>query len=103
MADLANKAISQREKEGEHLLERASRAANNARAPEAQDDAIWEHLPVKQRSAARAKFDVYLDGFISVVQGGPRERNQMLRKLFLQIDRFFQPNKEADTNCNSCA
>ena len=41
-----------------------------------------------------------MDDFISVVQGGPKERCQIIRHLFHQIDRIFCPNKEADTNRN---
>ena len=49
-------------------------------------------------AAAMEKIDVYLDEFILVIQVGPRERSQMLRHLFHQIDRGFCPNKEVDTN-----
>ena len=47
-------------------------------ALEAQADAIWEQLPANQRSAASENVNVYLDDFISVVQGGPRDRRQLL-------------------------
>ena len=36
--------------------------------------------------------------FISVVQGEPRERYQMLWRLLHQVDWVFLPKKEADTN-----
>ena len=100
VADLANEAISQREKAGEHPLELVAeaRAANNTGNLEAQAEASWEHLVAEQRSARKANVDVYLDDFISVVQGGPRERRQMLRHLFHQIEQVFRPNKEAYTN-----
>ena len=75
-----------------------SRAADDAGNPETQADASWEHPPAEQRAAAKTNVDVYLDGFISVVQGGPRERGQMIRHLFHQIDQVFCPNKEEDTN-----
>ena len=75
-----------------------AREAGNAGAPETQTNASWEHLPPNQRAAAEANVDVYLDNFISVVQGGPRYRRQMLRHVFHQIDRVFRPNEEADTN-----
>ena len=39
-----------------------------------------------------------MDNFISVVQGGPGERRQMLRNLFHQIDWVFRPNMVADTD-----
>ena len=42
--------------------------------------------------------NVYLDDFISIVQGGPRERCQMLRHLFHKSDQVFFPNEEGDTN-----
>ena len=58
------------------------RAANDAVTLEAQADASRGHLLAEQRSAAKANADVYLDGFISVVQEGARERRQMLRHLF---------------------
>ena len=66
VANLANKAISHREQARKHLMEIAgkTRATDDSVSPEAQDDAIWEHLPAKQRSAARANVDVYLDDFI---------------------------------------
>ena len=100
VADLANEAISQREQAGKHPLDLAakSRAANGAGTPDAQADASWEHLPEEKRSAAKANVDVYLNDFISVFQGGPRERHQMLRHLFHQIDRVLRPNEEADNN-----
>ena len=56
-------------------------------------DSSWESLPVEQRSAATANVNVYLDELISVFQGGPKERCQMLQHLFHQIDRVFRPNK----------
>ena len=75
-----------------------ARSADDAVTPEAQADYIWENLPAEQHSAARANIDVYLGDFISVVQGGPRERRQMLRHLFQKIDWVFCSNKESDTN-----
>ena len=74
-----------------------ARAADNVGALEDQVEAIWEHLPEEQRSTAKSNVDVYLDNFISVVQGGPRERCQMLRHLFHKIYRVFCPNKWAVT------
>ena len=84
VADLAYEAISQRDQEGEHPLDLAAeaRAADDSGAPEDQSYASWEHLPVEQRATAKANFNVYLDNIISVVQRGPRERRQMLRRLF---------------------
>ena len=66
VADLANKTIYQRYQADKHPLDLAvkARAAEDAGAPEAQADASWEHLPAEQRSAAKAKVDVYLDDFI---------------------------------------
>ena len=75
-----------------------ARAVDDSGAPEAQDDASWEHLQAEQLSAATANVDVYLDDFISVVHEGPRERRQFLCHLFHQIDRVFLPNDESDTN-----
>ena len=100
VADLTNKAISQRDQADKHSLELAddARATNNAGAPEAQVDASREYLPAEQRAPAKSYFDVYLDDFISVFQGGTRDMCEMLRHLFHQIDPVFLPNKEADTN-----
>ena len=94
VADIANKAISQRDQAREHPLEMAAkaRAADDSGAPEAQADASWEHLPAEQRSVATENVDVYMDNFISVVRGGPRERRQMLCNLLHHIDRFLHPN-----------
>ena len=66
-----------------------ARAANDAGNPESQADASWEHLPSDQRSDSKANVYVYMDDFISVVHGGPRERRQMLCNLFHQNDRVF--------------
>ena len=99
--DLANADISQREQAGKNPLDLAaeSRAAHDAGAPEVQGDPSWEHLPSEQRATANANVDVYLDDFISVVQRGPKERRQMLRHLFHQINRVLRPNEEGYTNC----
>ena len=91
VANLENEAIAQRD-------EAETRAADDSGAPEAQADVRWEHLPAEQRSSATANVNVYLDDFIYFVQGGPRERQQMLHHLFHQIDRVFHPNIEADTD-----
>ena len=101
VADLANKSISQREQADEHSFEliAESRAADNAGTLEAQADSIWGHIPEEQRSAEKSNVDVYLDDFISVIQGGLRERRQMLRHLFHQIEWGKPPNEEANTNC----
>ena len=92
LADLANEAISQKDQAGEHPLdlEAKSRAADNAGALEAYADASWGHLPAEQCSDAKAIVDVYLEDLISVVQGGPMERRQMLWHLFHQIERVFR-------------
>ena len=94
MANLANKAISQKYHAGKHPFELASEsiAADDDGAPEAQVDANWENFPAKQHAAAKANVDVYLDNLTSVVQGVPRERRQILRHLFHQIDWVFRPN-----------
>ena len=98
--NLENKAILQREKARKHLLELAdkARAVDDSGAPEAQADASWEHLPAEHRSTAMANTNVCLEEFISVVQGGPRERRQMLLHLFNNIDWVSCSNKEAYTN-----
>ena len=100
VADLAKEAISKREQAGEHALDLAAKAiaADDASAPESQADASWEDFPAEQRSDAQANVNVYLVDCISVIQGGPRERHQMLCHLFNQIDRLLRPNEEEDTN-----
>ena len=49
VADLANKAISQREQAGKHPLELAAkaRATDKYGASGSQADAIWENLPAE--------------------------------------------------------
>ena len=59
-------------------------AADESGALEDQADASWEHFPTYQRSAATENVNIYLDDFISVVQGGPRDRRQVLWHLFHQ-------------------
>ena len=41
---------------------------------------------------------MYQDDFISIVQGGPKDRHQILRHLFHKIDRVFHPNEATDTD-----
>ena len=48
-----------------------ARASDNANDPEAEAGASWENIPAEQRAAAKANVNVYLDDFISVVQGKP--------------------------------
>ena len=100
VADLTNKSIAQRDVESAHPLEQAveTRVAEDAGALKSQSDVSWEHLSEEQLSAATVKVDVYLEDFISIVQGGTKERRQMLRHLFYQIDRIFRPNTAADTD-----
>ena len=40
----------------------------------------------------------HIDDVISVVQGCPKERLQILRQLFHQPYRIFYPNEEAETD-----
>ena len=75
-----------------------ARAADDSGAPKAQADSRWENLQAEQRSAATENVDVYLDKFISVVHGVPRERRQFLCHLFHHIDWVFCPNEDSDTN-----
>ena len=100
VTNLTNEKIALREQVGEHPLKLATktRATDDAGAPTTKADASWESLPAKQRASATENVDVYLDDFISVVQGGPRDRCQILWHLFNQIDRVFRPNKDADTD-----
>ena len=67
--------------------------ADNDGNPTAKADATWATLPLEQCDAATVNIDVFLDEFTSVVQGGPRERCQILWNLFHQIDQVFRPNK----------
>ena len=100
VTDLANKTIALRERADEHPLELEyeARAVDDANASPTKADTSWASLPVEQRSAATENVNIYLDNFISVVQGGTRERCQMLRHLFYQIDQVFFPKEEAETN-----
>ena len=95
VTDLANEKISLREQADMHPLELAAKSAvaDDASAPTAKADATWATLPLEQRDAATVNIDVFLDEFTSVVQGGPRERCQILWNLFHQIDQVFRPNK----------
>ena len=43
-----------------------------------------------------AQVEVYLDDFISIYQGGPTERRQMLRHLFRSINTVFWKNVATD-------
>ena len=99
VADLANEAISQKDQPGQHplKLEIETRAIDEYGAPEAQDNASWEHIPAEQRCSLTANFNFYLDSFISVVQVGHRERRQMLQHLFQQINQVLYPSKQAYT------
>ena len=101
VANLANESISQREQAVGHPLKMVdkARAAKCAGAPEDQADAIWKHISADQLAATKSNAGVYLDNFISVVQGVPREKRQILRHLFQKIDRVFRPNEDSDTNC----
>ena len=76
VTNLANESITLRNQAGEHPLELTAEAiaVDNDGAPTAKVDDSWESLPAKQRSAATANVNVYLDEFISIFQGGPRER-----------------------------
>ena len=47
---------------------------------------------------ATANVDVYLDDLISIIQGCPKERCQIIWHLFNKIDRVFRPNEATDTN-----
>ena len=89
VTNLSNETITLREQADENPLEKSAkvRAADNSGALTAKADASWVSLPVEQRSAATENVNVYLDNFISVVQGGPRKSCQMLWHLFHQIDQ----------------
>ena len=101
--NLSNKSIAQWDGASAHPMDQEyeSRAADDTGTPEAQSYSRWEHLPAKQCSSATDNVYVYLDDFISVVQGGPREGRKILRHLFHQTDRIFHPNTAADTKCKT--
>ena len=63
--------------------------ANHTRV---QADNKWRNLPSKARHAELAHVEVYLDDFIGVVQGGPKEHKKMTRHLFSSIDYLSRPN-----------
>ena len=100
VVDLANEAIAQKYVASTHLLKQSAeaRVTDDACSPEVQDDASWEQLPEEQHSDATYNVDVYLDDFISVVYGGPKERRQLLWHLFHKIDKAFLPNEETNTD-----
>ena len=100
LTDLANKATPQRDVASEHPLERAAedRSADDTGTLEDQAGAIWEQLLAEQRSATTKNVNVYLDDLIYIFQGGPKERRQILRNLFSQINKVFHPNETAYTD-----
>ena len=100
VSDLANKAIFQQDVASAHPLEQATvaRAVNSSGAPEDQSVTSWYQLLEEQNLEATSNVDVYLDDLISVVQGGPKERRQLLRHLFHKIYRLFCPNEETETD-----
>ena len=61
-----------------------------------QADKHWSNIPARARQAALSHVEVYLDDFISVIQGVPEERKQMTRHLFSSIDYLFRPNNPLD-------
>ena len=58
-------------------------------------DAHWQTLPRCQQHVATAVLDVYLDGFISLIQGGDEVHTYIIRHLFQTIDCVFCPNGPA--------
>ena len=67
------------------------------RALEQADDKQFTRTPpYEQQAHALPKVHIYLNGFISICQGGPKERRQMLRQLFRSIDTVFRTNKATD-------
>ena len=63
-----------------------------------QDDSRWATLYIKQRADAITCANVYLDDFISILQGGPQEQTQMTRHIFTMVDKVFRPNTPEDTH-----
>ena len=49
----------------------------------------WESLSLHAQATALAHVKVYLDDFISIIEGGPTERRQMTRHVFFAIDELF--------------
>ena len=74
VADLANEAIAQRNQVDEYSLELAakSRSADDLSALTVKADNSWVSFPAEQCSATTSNFNIYLDEFTAVVQGGPR-------------------------------
>ena len=54
----------------------------------------WEALSPHAQATALAHVEVYLDDFIGITQGGAKERRQMTRHLFRNIDELFRPNNK---------
>ena len=59
-------------------------------------DKYWEALSPHARATALAHVEVCLDDFIGITQGGAKERRQMTRYLFRNIDELFRPNNKDD-------
>ena len=57
-----------------------------------QYDSIWAALSTNQHSDALACVDDYLDGFVSVLLGGPQEKTKITRPLFTNVDKLFLTN-----------
>ena len=100
VSDLKNEAIFQQDVARAHPLEQATEAGalNSAGAPGDQSVTSWYQIPKEQHLEATSNVDVYLDDLISVIQGGPKERRQLLQHLFHKIDRLFCPNEETETD-----
>ena len=48
------------------------------------------------RATALAHVEVYLGDFIGITQGGTKERQQMTRNIFRNINELFRPNNKDD-------
>ena len=60
-------------------------------------DGNWEALSPHVRATDLAHVQVYLNEFISIVQGGPNDRRQMTRHLIRAIDKLFRNNTKYNT------
>lgn len=56
-------------------------------------------LPAVERIHLLHFFDVYVDNFIFLCQGGPAKQRQAQRVLFYAVDAVFCPNDAKDSAC----
>ena len=100
VADMENTTVIDCSAALPHLLEAYARhqASEDTGALVTTTENQWYMISCIQQLSATEAMDVYMDDFISLIQGGAMERIQMLRHLFHTINRIFYPNEPADAN-----